>query len=247
MALAIEEEAEEDQAQNTVGRCEWQWSNSNHIRGVLLHQDKTKVTFHPNGSWGCAAIRGVKPLLPNMEHYFEVVMDGPFYGQARMVGIGTIHVILQSHNYDFYPLLGKDDNSWALNYNGEKYHAGHKEKYVNVPLEKLKRLHIGVYYDGLHGTLCFEINGERYGVAYNNIYPDLELYPMLCASSAGTIMTLTQSHSTIISLKAVCRGAIRMAVKDEDIKHLPLPNHLKNYLAYRSNRTSSRERKNHNT
>ena len=230
--------AEEEQGR----RCEWQWNNSQ-IRGVLLHQDRTKVTFHPNGSWGCAAIRGVKPLLPNMEHYFEVVLDGPFYGQARMVGIGTAHVILQSHNYDFYPLLGKDDNSWALNYNGDKYHAGQKEKYVSIPLDKLKQLHVGVYYDGLHGTLCFEINGERFGVAYNNIYPDLELYPMLCASSAGTIMTLTQSHSAIISLKAVCRGAIRMAVKDGDIKHLPLPNHLKNYLAYRSNNRSGREGK----
>jgi hypothetical protein len=244
MALAIngdEEDSEEEQGQ--AGKCEWQWSNSSHIRGVLLHQNRTKVTFHPNGSWGCAAIRGVKPLLPNMEHFFEVVMEGPFYGQARMVGIGTKHVILQSHNYDFYPLLGKDDNSWALNYNGEKYHAGQKEKYVSIPLEKLKQLHVGVYYDGLHGTLCFEINGERYGVAYNNIYPDLELYPMLCASSAGTIMTLTQSHSTVVSLKAVCRGAIRMAVKEEDIRHLPLPNHLKNYLAFRSNTLGSRESK----
>lgn len=165
-------------------------------------------------------------------------MEGPFYGQARMVGIGTVNVNLQSHNYDFYPLLGKDDNSWALNYNGEKYHAGQKEKYVSFSLEKLKKLHIGVYYDGLHGTLCFEINGERHGVAYNNVYPAFELYPMLCASSAGTIMTLVQSHSNIVSLKAVCRGAIRMSVKDEDIHLLPLPTHLKNYITYRSNNTT---------
>ena len=244
MALAIngEEESEEDGEGQQV-KCEWLWNDRGQGRGVLLHPDKTTVTFHPNGSWGCAAIRGVKPLLPNMEHYFEVVMDGPFYGQARMVGIGTQHVILQSHNYDFYPLLGKDDNSWALNYNGDKYHAGQKEKYVGLQLEKLKQLHIGVYYDGLHGTLCFEINGERHGVAYSNIYPDLELYPMLCASSAGTTMTLTQSHSTVMSLRAICRGAIRMAVKDEEIKLLPLPYHLKNYIAYRSNKASKESKK----
>ena len=227
------EEEEEEEGEQL--KCEWQWSGTGLGRGVLLHPDRTTVTFHPNGSWGCAAIRGMKPLLPNMEHYFEVVMDGPFYGQARMVGIGTRHVVMQSHNYDFYPLLGKDDNSWGLNYNGDKYHAGHVDKYANIQPEKLKQLQVGVYYDGLYGTLSFEINGEQFGMAYNNIYPDLGLYPMLCASSAGTTMALTQSHSSVISLKGICRGAIRMAVKNEkDIKRLPLPTHLKLYLTFRT-------------
>ena len=232
---AMKEEEEEEEDEEEQPRWGWQWSDRGQARGVLLHQDKITVTFHPNRSWGCAAIRGVKPLLPNMEHYFEIVMDGPFYGQARMVGIGTKHVVLESHNYDFYPLLGKDDNSWGLNYNGEKFHAGRVEKYAPVQLEKLNSLQIGVYYNGLYGTLSFEINGEQFGVAYSNIYTDLELYPMLCASSAGTKMTLTQSHSSVVSLKAICRGVIRMALKDEnDVHFLPLPSHLKSYLSYRS-------------
>ena len=232
-----EEEAEEEGDEEEQSKWSWYWSDKDLGRGVQLHQDKYSVTFHPNGSWGCAAIRGGKPLLPNMEHYFEIVMTGPFYGQARMVGIGTKHVSLHSHSLDFYPLLGKDDNSWGLNYNGEKLHAGQVEKYAHMQLDKLSTLRVGVYYNGLYGTLAFEINGEQFGVAYSNIYTDLELYPMMCASSASTTMTLSQSQSVLISLKAVCRGAIRMAVDQEkDIDELPLPSHLKSYLRYRSSK-----------
>lgn len=219
--------------EENVAKCEWHWSDTEHGRGVLLHEDKLKVTFHPNGSVGCTALRGTKPLFQNQEHYFEVQFRRPFHGQARAVGIGTRHTLLQSHHLDFYPLLGKDHCSWGLNYNGLISHHGTTRQYVNIDPDKYDLICIGVHYDGYYGTLSFDINGKRCGVAYSNITPNLELFPMICASARNTVAELTECYSSVMSLKALCRGVIRMQLTNEkDAGKLPLPPHVKAYIAY---------------
>ena len=214
---------------------DWHWSDSEQGRAVLLHQDKLTVTFHPTSSMGVSAIRGAKQLLPNMEHYFEVEMNGPFYGQTRMVGIGTKHAVLQSHQFDYYPLLGRDHSSWGLNYNGSLHHQGNTEQYVKLDPEKHEIMRIGVHYDAYYGVLSFDVNGRSHGVAFGNLVTSLDLYPMICASAANSVVKLTHCHSSVLSLKALCRGVIRMEILDEkDYEKLPLPAKIKAYLTYRS-------------
>ncbi len=226
--------------QENVPSCDWHWSEVLHGRGVLLDEDKNIVTFHPQKSSGCVAIMGTKRFLPNMEHYFEVKMIGPFFGKARMVGIGTKHTALQSNQYDFYPLIGKDTCSWGLNYTGETYHQSEIQQHVHLNPDQYRSIQIGVLYDSYYGTLSFDVNGKSCGIAFKNVVTSMELYAMACASAAKSVMHLMHTHSSVMSLKALCRGVVRMAVREEeDFSRLPLPEHLRAYLAFRTHEPPS--------
>lgn len=225
--------------------CEWMWSDRDAGSELQLHDDKCTVTFHPNISTVCTAIRGAKALSPNMEHYFEVEMRPPFHGQARQVGLGTSHTTLQSNTHDYYPLLGKDINSWGINYNGYKQHSGKMERHILFDANWCDVIRVGVLYDAYYGALSFELNGKSSGLAFNRIVTNLDLYPMLCSSSANSVMKLTHSSSCVMSLKALCRGVIRMNVsKEEDYDRLALPNHIKAYLTYRTHKSGRNTHKN---
>lgn len=218
--------------------CEWTWNEKDSGKGAVVHKDRCHVTFHPTRSVGCAAVRGVKVLAPNMEHYFEVELRGPFCGQARQVGIGTKNTTLQSNNYDFYPLLGKDMFSWGVNYNGFKSHGGTMVRHVSLDPDRHSTIRIGVHFDSYYGFLSFELNGRSPGVAFDKVITNVNYYPMLCASAAGTEMKLTQCCSSVMSLKALCRGVIRSQISnDKDFEKLVLPNHLKAYLQFKSPKT----------
>ena len=225
-----EAEVQEDENEEE-GPCHWHWSDQLYRRTVFLHEDKTTVTFNRSGSYGCVAIRGSKQLRQNMEHYFEVEMCAPFHGQARMVGLGMKQTRLQSSAFDFHPLMGRDQTSWGLNYTGMTCHAGDSHKYAEIDLERVSNIKIGVHYDGYYGLLSFDVNGHACGVAFNNIVTSLELYPMVCVSSGNTTVTLLHSFSSVLSLKSLCRGVIRMQLQcDEDADKLPIPSNLKSFL-----------------
>lgn len=218
--------------------CEWTWNEKDSGKGVVVHKDKRRVTFHPNKSVHCAAVRGVSPLVSNMEHFFEVEMKGPFCGQARQVGIGTKSTTLQSNIYDYYPLLGKDVFSWGMNYNGQKSHAGDMVRHINFDFDKHSTIRIGVHFDAYYGHLSFEFNGKSPGLAFDKVITSVDYYPMLCASAQGTEMKLTQCFSSVLSLKALCRGVIRHQItNDRDYDKLVLPNHLKAFLQYKTPKT----------
>lgn len=223
---------------DTHSLCEWTWNEKDSGKGVVVHKDKRHVTFHPSHSDHCAAVRGVKALLPNMEHYFEVEMHGPFWGQARQVGIGTKSTSLQSNSYDYYPLIGKDMFSWGVNYNGQKSHGGSMVRHIHIDTDKHSTIRIGVHFDAYYGHLSFEFNGKSPGVAFDKVITSVDYYPMLCASAQGTEMKLTQCFSSVMSLKALCRGVIRNQItNDRDYDKLVLPNHLKAYLQYKTPKT----------
>lgn len=183
-----------------------------------------------------------------MEHYFEVKMTGPFFGQTRMVGIGTRHTLLQSNQYDYFPLIGRDTCSWGLNYNGDTYHQGNITNHVKVDPDRHDNLLFGVLYDSYYGTVSFDVNGKGCGVAFRDVITNLELYPMACASAAKTVMSLVHTHSSVMTLKALSRGVVRMAIKsEEDLNKLPLPEHLRAYLAFRTHESpfTSNQSSNH--
>ena len=215
----------------------WRWSGTSSVssRAVVLSPDRLKINFHPNTSNTCVAVRGERPLQKHMEHYFEVEMSGPFFGSARMVGIGTLEARLQNSRHDFSPLIGRDGSSWGFNYNGNVHHEGvGKEYYSELDPHKLDRLRVGVYYDSYYGNLAFYINGEGPGIAYEKIPTILEPFPMICSSGGKTSMQLIACWSSLVSLKALCRGTIRLYIrKSQDIQDLPLPAHLKAYIEFK--------------
>lgn len=224
--------------------CEWRWNDKDCGKDLVIHRQRLGVTFHPVKSSGCVVVRGEKVLRPNMEHYFEVELRGPFHGKARQVGVGTKHTALQSNSYDFYPLIGKDLSSWGVNYDGVKANAGTTNRHVSIVPDKYDVIGIGVHYDSYYGTVAFEVNGRSSGLAYENVHTNIDMYPMLCASSAGTHMRLVYSASSVTSLKAIARGVIRSSVpREKDIEKLVLPAHLKSYLLYRSKTKSSSSKK----
>jgi SPRY domain-containing SOCS box protein 3 len=170
-----------------------------------------------------------------MEHWFEVEMEAPFQGQARMVGLGDKTTRLQSSSKDFFPLIGRDVSSWGINYDGVILHDGNRLPYADVDTTHDKPLRIGVYYDSYHGYITFSIDDKNYGVAFNNVTIGLELFPMICSTSRNSNVKLIYSHSSIISLKALCRGSIRLYIKEiKDIESLPIPIHQKSYLLFKN-------------
>ena len=236
--MAEEEEDAESAAQSSLkdeADCEyaWRWSASESTRPVVLAQDRLSVVFHPRRSVGCEAVMGDKPLLRHMEHYFEVKMEKPFLGQARMVGVGYKCARLHSASKDFSPLIGRDSNSWGINYSGDVYHDTDHHKYVSLEQSAYKDgLRVGVYYDSYYGNLSFSINGKSPGIAFQNVPIVIDLYPMICSSFAASKISLTSCHSSVISLKALCRGTVRMYTKEEDIQRLPIPSHVISYLLF---------------
>lgn len=221
--------------------CEWRWNDKDCGKDLVLHRNKLGVTFHPSKSSGCVVVRGDNILKANMEHYFEVELRGPFHGKARQVGIGTKHTSLQSNNCDFYPLIGKDLSSWGVNYDGFKSNAGRMQRHVSIDPEKHDVIRIGVHYDSYYGTLGFEVNGHSSGLAFGNIHTNIDMYPMLCGSAAGTKMRMVCSKSSVMSLKAISRGVIRSSLaREKDVEKLILPPYLKRFLLYQTSTNNMR-------
>lgn len=214
----------------------WRWCTDESTQSLVkLMDDNLTVIFHPIDSTGCTVIRGDKPLHKHMEHWFEVEMTPPIYGQARMVGIGDRYTRLHSSPQDFYPLIGRDCSSWGLNYTGKTLHDGVKRDYITDTHNIMSLLKMGLYFDSYFGNIAFMMNDKHYGIAFKNISLTVDLYPMISATSRDSQIKLTYNHSSIISLKALCRGTIRLYVsEDKDINSLPIPSHLKAYLMFKS-------------
>ncbi|XP_011404824.1 PREDICTED: SPRY domain-containing SOCS box protein 3-like [Amphimedon queenslandica] len=211
----------------------WRWRLEERQVPAVLSEDRLSVVFHPRQSNGCLAIKGDCPLLKHMEHWFEVELSPPLHGQARMIGLGDKYTRLQSNSKDFSPLIGRDCSSWGLNYNGKTLHDGETRDYAEAP-ERSAPLKMGLYYDSYYGNIAFMLNEKNCGIAFQNIAVNLDLYPLICATPRGCQMKLTYSYSSVISLKALCRGSIRLCVQDEElIEKLPVPPHLKAYLLFK--------------
>lgn len=203
---------------------------------VQLHENHTKALFHSGTSVGCTAVRGPRALARNMEHFFEVEISPPFHGQARMVGVGTKFALMETIGFNFQPLIGKDSNSWGINYTGKIRHNGVEEDYADTEciLESTDPLIIGVLYDAHLGIMSFQVNGKQYGVAFTGIPVLIDIYPMACSSSGNSCIKLLRSWSEVASLRCLCRAVIRDRLADMSlVNELPLPNDLKAYLDYK--------------
>lgn len=202
--------------------------------------DGQAFVFHPITSFGCVAVLGKTRFSENAIHSFAVEFYPPYFGEARAVGVGTKQALLHFKNrMDHYAtlntyesLVGLDENSWGLNYDGFVIHKKARKPYFDKSLYNPDSpLQVKVTYDTCSNTLSFHVNDKNLGVAFENI--DRPVYPMICSSGRDTHAKLLWHRSHIGTLQCICRSVIRANVRSGYLEKLPLPTHVIAFLNYK--------------
>ena len=146
-----------------------------------------------------------------------------------MFGIGTKKARL--HVDGFVNMLGENINSWGMNHKGFLWHGG-KYRWYTKPFQENVATTIGVFFDGIEGTLTFYKDNICLGIAFNNLQKINEsLYPIVCSTAAKTEMMLGVLKRDFISLQDRCRASILTCISQEQqIDNLELPVSLKKYI-----------------
>jgi len=157
-------------------------------------------------------------------------MSQRIFGTSMMFGIGTSQTRL--HADSFTNLIGEDKNSWGLSHKGVLWHNGECTVYTK-PFKENEPTTIGVFFDGINGTLTFYKDGVNLGVAFKGLNTIEEpLYPVVCSTAAKTEMVLKNMRRDYESLQDRCRSEILKKIKDRaDMEQLLIPDSLKEYLA----------------
>lgn len=147
--------------------------------------------FHPCHSLGTAAARSTRPLTKG-KHYWEITVsdrkeEAPFRG--IMFGIGTAKTPLK-FPHGWFNLLGENQHSWGLCHRGFLYHHEHDHFhpccYYQRYCESIPTtgdVTIGMYYNGIDGTLEYYRNGVSLGIAFYELNEVKEpLYPMISST-----------------------------------------------------------------
>lgn len=197
---------------------DWTWDPSSTTSDAHLQHEGKEVIFHPNYSSGTAAIRSTESLSEG-QHYWEVKMSTPVYGTDMMVGVGTSEARLNHLANKFHSLLGEDEESWGLSYQGTIHHNGQKERYTANRLGQGSI--IGLYLDSWLGHLSFYLNRQPLGLAFDGLRHK-QLFPIITSTAArsGMKVITTQSHKT--SLFFMCAKTLR--------KHVPHDKHVADVL-----------------
>ena len=116
-----------------------------------------------------------------------------------MLGIGTKQSRL--HVDAFINMLGEDSQSWGLSHKGLLWHNGLHRGYTR-PFKENVATTIGLYFDGVAGTLTYFKDGVSLGVAFTGLDKITEpLYPMICSTAAKTEMSLGVMRREFVSLQ----------------------------------------------
>ena len=119
-----------------------------------------------------------------------------------MFGVGTHSARL--HVDAFVNMLGEDSRSWGLSHKGFLWHAGKQRQYTN-PFRENTATTIGIYFDGLKGTLTYYKDGVSLGTAFEGLTQselgDEPLYPIVCSTAAKTEMALGVMKREFLSLQ----------------------------------------------
>ena len=111
-----------------------------------------------------------------------------------MLGIGTKKARLHVED-DFVNLLGKNAESWGMSHHGLLWHAGYFQQYTNSFGQggrgRRNPTTIGIYFDGIAGTLTYYKDGVSLGQAFSGLELIEEpLYPIVCSTAAKSKMKL---------------------------------------------------------
>jgi len=77
-----------------------------------------------------------------------------------MFGVGTKKARL--HVDAFVNMIGEDTQSWGLSHKGFLWHAGRNKKYT-CPFRENVATTIGIFFDGVSGTLTYYKDGVSLG------------------------------------------------------------------------------------
>ena len=194
----------------------------------LIAPDNRTVLFHPNWSNGTAGMRGTRKLNGG-RYYWEVKTTDRVFGTSMMFGIGTKRARLYAQT--FVDLLGINEHSWGLSHKGLLWHRGRGGSYTDI-FKHYVATTIGLYFDGVKGTLTYYKDGECLGVAFENLEEIEEsLYPMVSSTAAKTEMSLGMQRREFQSLQDRCRSVILAKLSHKkQIDELILPHTVKRYL-----------------
>ena len=147
-----------------------------------------------------------------------------------MFGIGTKKARL--HVDAFVNMLGEDTNSWGMSHKGLLWHGGKHRQYTK-PFQENVATTVGVFFDGLEGTLSFYKDNTCLGVAFSGLQEvSKPLYPIVCSTATKTEMTLGVLKRDFISLQDRCRASILTCLtQEQQIDNLQLPVSIKKYIA----------------
>lgn len=147
-----------------------------------------------------------------------------------MFGIGTKNARL--HVDAFVNMLGENNESWGLSHKGFLWHGGNYRQYTKSFKENISTT-IGLYFDGIAGTLAYYKDGISLGVAFTGL-ADIEepLYPIICSTAAKTEMALGVTKREFLSIQDRCRSVILRHLNTKDqIEQLELPRTLKRFIS----------------
>ena len=233
--LSIKNESESDpkvQSHPLVNACDdnWTWNTKALSHEVRLYGPKHRIAhFHPNWSNGTAGVRGTR-ILNNGRYYWELNVSQRIFGTSMMFGIGTKNARL--HVDAFVNMLGETVDSWGLSHKGILWHNGNHRRYTDSFKENISTT-IGIYFDGLAGTLTYYKDGVNLGEAFTGLEKVQEpLYPIICSTAAKTEMALGVTKREFVSIQDRCRSVILKHLNHEDqIEQLELPKTLKLFIS----------------
>ncbi|XP_025109848.1 uncharacterized protein LOC112573575 [Pomacea canaliculata] len=210
----------------------WTWNTADKSHEVrLCGRRHSTALFHPNWSNGTAGVRGTRPLNGGV-HYWEVRVSSRVFGTSMMFGVATARARL--HVDAFVNLVGEDRESWGMSHKGLLWHGGRSRVYT-APFRENEATTIGVFFDGLQGTLTFYKDGECLGLAFSGLDSvQDDIFPVVCSTAAKTEMTLGVRRRAFLSLQDRCRavvvGSLCGQKKVSAISKLPLPNPMRQYI-----------------
>lgn len=157
-----------------------------------------------------------------------------------MFGIGTKNARL--HVDAFVNMLGENSESWGLSHKGLLWHAGNYRQYTKSFKENNSTT-IGLYFDGVAGTLTYYKDGISLGQAFSGLeLVEEPLYPIICSTAAKTEMKLGVTKREFVSIQDRCRSVILRHLNcEEEIDQLELPRTLKHFIAEGFSADSSQE------
>ncbi|RNA10696.1 SPRY domain-containing SOCS box 3-like [Brachionus plicatilis] len=194
---------------------------------TILPDSKTVLFFDGLESKGTAATRLDMPVTFG-SFYFEFTVREPLFGTAVMFGLGTEDIRLSYDDYNYVPLIGMNQNGWALSYKGTVWHNGKYKKFCEPFFEE--NTCIGMLYH--NKKIHYFIDGVYRGIAFDNVDPNgKQLYPMVSSTAADTVIELTTACRLNYSLLDLCAFKVKKLFKDE-IQQLDLPKNLIIFLAH---------------
>ncbi|CAH2048881.1 unnamed protein product, partial [Iphiclides podalirius] len=203
-----------------VDLTEWKWERpeTNSTTQVLMTDDRKQVTFHPYYSSGTAAVRGDAPMEHNYQYYWEVKMLSETYGTDIMVGMGTDRMNVPDSEYKFTSLLGQDEESYGLSYQGP---VRHNAMELRDSPGFCRGTIVGVRVDMWLGTLEFYLNRQRQGICIYNLRRHDSLFPMISSTAAQSSMRLIYAASWRASLLVDAAKVLASSVRKESKVRLP--------------------------